>query len=147
MLTGKTFFLLFCSTKNISENSCILAYICMCSVMFQKLAENGRQYEAETKAHIQKYAEAGLRTLVIAYRELDEEVYKRWEEEFAKAKTSVSEDREALVERTAEKIERGLILLGATAVEDKLQKGVSVIYKTYFLNWNLFHFFIFIFYI
>lgn len=115
--------------------------------MFQKLAENGRQYEAETKAHIQKYAEAGLRTLVIAYRELDEEVYKRWEEEFAKAKTSVSEDREALVERTAEKIERGLILLGATAVEDKLQKGVSVIYKTYFLNWNLFHFFIFIFYI
>lgn len=92
--------------------------------MFERLAEDGRQFEAQTKEHIKKYAEAGLRTLVIAYRELGEEEYRRWEEEFVKAKTSVSENRDALVDETADKIERNLILLGATAVEDKLQKGV-----------------------
>ncbi|GMN42516.1 hypothetical protein TIFTF001_011718 [Ficus carica] len=94
------------------------------SVMFERLAEEGRQFEAQTKEHIKKYAEAGLRTLVIAYRELGEEEYRRWEEEFVKAKTSVSENRDALVDEAADKIERNLILLGATAVEDKLQKGV-----------------------
>lgn len=91
--------------------------------MFERLAKDG-QFEAQTKDHINKYAEAGLRTLVVAYRELDEEVYKKWEEEFVKAKASVSEDRDALVDAAADKIERDLILLGATAVEDKLQKGV-----------------------
>lgn len=85
-------------------------------------------FEAQTKDHINKYAEAGLRTLVIAYRELSEDEYKKWEEEFLKAKTSVSVDRDALVDAAADKIERDLILLGATAVEDKLQKGVSIKY-------------------
>lgn len=94
--------------------------------MFERVAENGRQFEAQTKEHINKYAEAGLRTLVIAYRELAEEEYKKWEEEFVKVKTSVSEDRDALVDAAADNIERDLILLGATAVEDKLQKGVII---------------------
>ncbi|KAL0351013.1 UNVERIFIED_CONTAM: putative phospholipid-transporting ATPase 8 [Sesamum radiatum] len=61
---------------------------------------------------------------VAAYRELSEEEFKSWEEEFLEAQTSVSADRDALVDAAADKIERDLILLGATAVEDKLQKGV-----------------------
>lgn len=48
------------------------------------------------------------------------------EKEFIKAKTSVSVERDDLIDAAAEKIERNLILLGATAVEDKLQKGVSI---------------------
>ncbi|KAL1187729.1 putative phospholipid-transporting ATPase 8 [Cardamine amara subsp. amara] len=95
------------------------------SVMFERLAKHGRQNEKETKEHIKKYAEAGLRTLVITYRELDEDEYRIWEEEFLKAKTLVSEDRDALIDAAANKIEKDLILLGSTAVEDKLQKGVS----------------------
>ncbi|XP_021733270.1 probable phospholipid-transporting ATPase 8 isoform X2 [Chenopodium quinoa] len=94
------------------------------SVMFERLSEEGRQFEAEVKAHIKKYAEAGLRTLVVAYRELNEEEFAKWEEEFQNAKTSVSADRDALVDAAADKIEKQLILLGATALEDKLQKGV-----------------------
>lgn len=94
------------------------------SVMFERLSEEGRTFEAETRAHIKKYAEAGLRTLVVAYRELNEHEYRDWEEEFVKAKTSVTADRDALVDAAADKIEKHLILLGATAVEDKLQKGV-----------------------
>ncbi|KAF7819576.1 putative phospholipid-transporting ATPase 8 isoform X1 [Senna tora] len=95
------------------------------SVMFERLSQDGRQFEAETKEHIKRYAEAGLRTLIVTYRELVEEEYKCWEEEFLKAKTSVAADRDALVDTAADKIERNLILLGATAVEDRLQKGVA----------------------
>ncbi|XP_030953945.1 probable phospholipid-transporting ATPase 8 [Quercus lobata] len=94
------------------------------SVMFQRLSKNGRQFESWTKDHIKKYAEAGLRTMIIAYCELGEEEYKSWDVEFSKAKTSVTTERDVSVDELADKIERDLILLGATAVEDKLQKGV-----------------------
>lgn len=93
------------------------------SVMFERLGKD-QPFKDQTKNHINKYAEAGLCTLVIVYRPLDGEEYKTWEEEFLKAKTSVSLDRDDLVDAAAEKIEQGLILLGATTVEDKLQKGV-----------------------
>ncbi|KAL9251249.1 putative phospholipid-transporting ATPase 8 [Drosera capensis] len=94
------------------------------SVMFERLSETGRRFEAETKECIRRYAEAGLRTLVVAYRELSHEEYKHWEVEFTEASNSVTADRNALVDSVANKIEKDLILLGATAVEDKLQKGV-----------------------
>lgn len=95
--------------------------------MFERLCKESQPFEEETKNHINKYAEAGLRTLVIAYRVLEEEEYKKWEKEFIKAKTSVSVERDDLIDAAAEKIERNLILLGATAVEDKLQKGVKAL--------------------
>ncbi|KAL5540604.1 hypothetical protein UlMin_043179 [Ulmus minor] len=106
------------------ENQLLLLCKGADSVMFESLAENGREFEAQTRDHINKYAEAGLRTLVIAYRELDQAEYKKWEEEFSRFKTSLSEDRAALMDAAAKQIERDLSLLGATAVEDKLQKGV-----------------------
>ncbi|KAM1938152.1 hypothetical protein FF1_015782 [Malus domestica] len=94
------------------------------SVMFERLANNGREFEDKTREHINEYADAGLRTLVLAYRELDEEEYDEFNKEFTEAKTLVSSDQEEIVEEVSEKIERDLILLGATAVEDKLQNGV-----------------------
>ncbi|KAJ7978815.1 Phospholipid-transporting ATPase [Quillaja saponaria] len=94
------------------------------SVMFERLAKNGREFEEQTKQHINEYADAGLRTLILAYRELDEEEYNQFNKEFMEAKNSVSADREEIVEEVAENIEKDLILLGATAVEDKLQNGV-----------------------
>lgn len=95
------------------------------SVMFERLSKEGRGSEDATKDHVKMYAEAGLRTLVIAYRELSEDEFKSWEKEFLKAQTSVTAERDELVDAAADKIERELILLGATAVEDKLQRGVS----------------------
>ncbi|XP_057482222.1 probable phospholipid-transporting ATPase 8 [Actinidia eriantha] len=106
------------------ENQLLLLCKGADSVMFERLSEKEQLFEAETKEHIKKYAEAGLRTLVVAYREIGEEEYRHWEEEFLMAKTSISEDRDELVDAAADRIEGDLILLGATAVEDKLQKGV-----------------------
>lgn len=94
------------------------------SVMFDRLAKDGRQFEENTKEHVNEYADAGLRTLILAYRELAEEEYKEFNEKFIEAKNSVSADRDDLIDEVTEGIEKDLILLGATAVEDKLQKGV-----------------------
>ncbi|CAL0315296.1 unnamed protein product [Lupinus luteus] len=94
------------------------------SVMFERLAKNGREFEEKTLEHVHEYADAGLRTLILAYRELNEKEFKEFHNKISEAKNSVSEDRETLVEEVSDKIERDLILLGATAVEDKLQNGV-----------------------
>ncbi|XP_048228704.1 putative phospholipid-transporting ATPase 9 [Ricinus communis] len=94
------------------------------SVMFERLALNGKEFEEKTREHVNEYADAGLRTLLLAYRELDEEEYKDFNRKFTEAKNSVSADREAMLEELSERMERNLILLGATAVEDKLQEGV-----------------------
>ncbi|KAM4106762.1 hypothetical protein ACB094_04G089800 [Castanea mollissima] len=94
------------------------------SVIFERLTKNGREFEEQTREHVNEYANAGLRTLLFAYRELDEEEYNKFNEEFTEAKNSVSADRDEMMEEVAEKIEKDLVLLGATAVEDKLQNGV-----------------------
>uniref|UniRef100_A0A8R7V2U1 Phospholipid-transporting ATPase n=1 Tax=Triticum urartu TaxID=4572 RepID=A0A8R7V2U1_TRIUA len=94
------------------------------SVMFTRLAPDGRKFEEETKRHINEYSDSGLRTLVLAYRVLDEKEYENFAEKFRTAKISGSADRDEQIGEAADSIERDLILLGATAVEDKLQKGV-----------------------
>ncbi|KAE8736256.1 putative phospholipid-transporting ATPase 9 [Hibiscus syriacus] len=94
------------------------------SVMFEMLAKSGRDFEEETREHMNEYANAGLRTLVLAYCELSENEYKVFNEKFTEAKNSVSADRETLIDEVADTVERDLILLGSTAVEDKLQNGV-----------------------
>jgi phospholipid-translocating ATPase len=93
--------------------------------MFERLAINGREFEEKTLEHVSEYADAGLRTLILAYRELDEEEYNEFDKKLSEAKITVTMDHESLIEEISEKIERNLILLGATAVEDKLQNGVT----------------------
>ncbi|KAL2243223.1 probable phospholipid-transporting ATPase 4 isoform X3 [Sesamum indicum] len=94
------------------------------SIIFDRLSSNGRTYEEATTKHLNDYGEAGLRTLALAYKKLDEAEYSAWNDEFMKAKTSFGADREANLERVSDMMERELILVGATAVEDKLQEGV-----------------------
>jgi phospholipid-translocating ATPase len=95
------------------------------SIIFERLSKNGRTFEVDTTRHLNEYGEAGLRTLALSYRVLEESEYSAWNAEFIKAKTSIGADREAQLERVAELMEKDLILVGATAVEDKLQRGVS----------------------
>ncbi|XP_052183289.1 probable phospholipid-transporting ATPase 4 isoform X2 [Diospyros lotus] len=94
------------------------------SIIFDRLSKNGKVFLEATTKHLNDYGEAGLRTLALSYRKLQEEEYSAWNNEFLKAKTSIGGDREAMLEKVSDMIERDLILVGATAVEDKLQKGV-----------------------
>ncbi|KAK9131235.1 hypothetical protein Sjap_011722 [Stephania japonica] len=94
------------------------------SIILDRLSKNGRMYEEETTKHLNEYGESGLRTLALAYRKLEESEYHAWNKDFQKAKTTIGAEREAMLERMSDMMEKDLILVGATAVEDKLQRGV-----------------------
>lgn len=73
--------------------------------------------------HIDDFASEGLRTLLYAYKFIDEQEYNTWKKVYHDASTSLV-DRQELVEKAGELIEQDFNLAGATAIEDKLQKGV-----------------------
>lgn len=110
----------------------------LCSIIFDRLARNGRMYEEVTTKHLNEYGEVGLRTLALAYKKLEEDKYAAWNEEFVRAKTAIGGDREGMLERLADMMEKDFTLVGATAVEDKLQTGVRLIYL-FFLSLSLSH--------
>lgn len=99
----------------------------MHSIIYDRLGRNGKMYWNATKAHLAKYGDAGLRTLALSYRKLEEAEYEQWNATFTKAKTTIGADRDELLDKASDLIEKDLILVGATAVEDKLQQGVSFI--------------------
>ncbi|ODV92113.1 hypothetical protein CANCADRAFT_22881 [Tortispora caseinolytica NRRL Y-17796] len=92
------------------------------TVIFERLAENSPHVTATTK-HLEEFAVEGLRTLCIAYRDIPEDEYQRWAAVYDEAATAMT-DRQEKLEAAAELIEKDLCLLGATAIEDKLQDGV-----------------------
>ncbi|EHB09968.1 Putative phospholipid-transporting ATPase FetA [Heterocephalus glaber] len=71
----------------------------------------------------QDFATKGLCTLMVAYRELDTTFFQTWSHKHSSACLSL-EDRENKLSVIYEKIEKDLMLLGATAIEDKLQDAV-----------------------
>ncbi|KAJ3676612.1 hypothetical protein LUZ60_004024 [Juncus effusus] len=77
-----------------------------------------------TELHLHRYSSLGLRTLVIASRLLTHSDLATWRSEFLHTSTSLF-NRGNLLKNLANKIENNLILLGASGIEDRLQKGVS----------------------
>ncbi|OQD73157.1 hypothetical protein PENDEC_c016G03496 [Penicillium decumbens] len=73
--------------------------------------------------HLNDFATDGLRTLLYGHRFLDEATYSSWRAAYHEASTSIV-DRQQKMEQVGEEIEQELELTGATAIEDKLQKGV-----------------------
>ncbi|KAJ3043978.1 hypothetical protein HDV00_003505 [Rhizophlyctis rosea] len=93
------------------------------TVILERLAPTGNPYVDATCIHLEEYASEGLRTLCLAYREIPESEFQTWKQTFDKASTQISGRQDAL-DAAAELIEKDLMLLGATAIEDKLQDGV-----------------------
>ncbi|PIA38539.1 hypothetical protein AQUCO_02700029v1 [Aquilegia coerulea] len=76
-----------------------------------------------TQGYLTEYALLGLRTLVVASRDLTDLELEEWQCSYEEASTSLT-DRSAKLRHTAALIECNLNLLGATGIEDKLQEGV-----------------------
>lgn len=76
-----------------------------------------------TQSHLKEYSSQGLRTLVVAARDLTDAELEMWQRSYEDASTSLT-DRVVKLRETAASIECNLKLLGATAIEDKLQDGV-----------------------
>ncbi|KAK1283614.1 Phospholipid-transporting ATPase 1 [Acorus calamus] len=78
---------------------------------------------SETEKHLTDYSSQGLRTLVVASRDLSDTEFEEWQLRYEDASTSLT-DRSTKLRQTAALIECKLNLLGATGIEDKLQDGV-----------------------
>ncbi|XP_030605028.1 phospholipid-transporting ATPase ID [Archocentrus centrarchus] len=93
------------------------------TVLLERLHPCNQELMSITSDHLNEYAADGLRTLALAYRDLSEDEWEAWSEShrFADKATNCREDRLAAA---YEEIEQNMMLLGATAIEDKLQEGV-----------------------
>ena len=101
------------------------------NVIFERLRD-GQDPEvvAKTTQHLSAYADDGLRTLAIATATIPKDRYNAWKNKFSEV--LLDEDEE--IKRKAQlpnkiddvmaEIETELDLIGATAIEDKLQNGV-----------------------
>ncbi|KAL4308500.1 hypothetical protein GQ457_01G045260 [Hibiscus cannabinus] len=76
-----------------------------------------------TEAHLHSYSSIGLRTLVIGMRELSTSEFEEWHSAFEVASTALM-GRASLLRKVASNVESNLCILGASAIEDKLQEGV-----------------------
>ncbi|XP_077724457.1 phospholipid-transporting ATPase IB-like isoform X2 [Canis aureus] len=92
------------------------------TVIYERLSEDSL-FMKETLTHLEHFAKGGLRTLCVAYTDLTEEEYQQWLTEYKKA-SSVIQDRMQSLEECYDKIEKKFLLLGATAIEDRLQARV-----------------------
>ncbi|KRY77044.1 putative phospholipid-transporting ATPase IA [Trichinella pseudospiralis] len=92
------------------------------SVIYERLASS-QLYSDITLDHLKEFAASGYRTLCFARADINEEFYVEWNKKFCEASVALQE-REKKLEAVAELIEKDLKLLGATAIEDKLQEGV-----------------------
>ncbi|XP_070822496.1 phospholipid-transporting ATPase ID [Chaetodon trifascialis] len=93
------------------------------TVLLERLHPCNQELMNITSDHLNEYAADGLRTLALAYRDLSEDEWEAWSESHrcADKATNCREDRLAAA---YEEIEQDMMLLGATAIEDKLQEGV-----------------------
>lgn len=91
---------------------------------------HNEELKKETLKHLEVFGDDGLRTLTIAHRKIDEKEYFRWQERFKIASASLEEiekrknEQPNQIDELMSEIEQNLELLGATAIEDKLQDRV-----------------------
>ncbi|RUS31967.1 HAD-like domain-containing protein [Jimgerdemannia flammicorona] len=103
------------------------------SVIYERLAKDcggsaelcasQKRIKEATLAHLEAFANEGLRTLCVAHRFVDEREYADWSVRYQEASSSIS-NRDEKIEEVCEEIEQNLMLIGGTAIEDRLQEGV-----------------------
>nr|XP_020146062.1 phospholipid-transporting ATPase IB-like isoform X2 [Microcebus murinus] len=92
------------------------------TVIYERLSASSL-FVKETLSHLEYFASDGLRTLCIAYTDLTEKEYKQWLEKYKKASITLH-NRIQRMEECYDIIEKEFLLLGATAIEDRLQEHV-----------------------
>ncbi|XP_072920842.1 phospholipid-transporting ATPase IA isoform X3 [Hemitrygon akajei] len=98
------------------------------TVIYERLSESSR-YKDITLKHLEQFATEGLRTLCFAVAEISEMMYQDWLEIYQRASTAL-QNRILKLEESYELIEKNLQLLGATAIEDRLQDKVPETIET-----------------
>uniref|UniRef100_A0A8C5CE30 Phospholipid-transporting ATPase n=1 Tax=Gadus morhua TaxID=8049 RepID=A0A8C5CE30_GADMO len=93
------------------------------TIVYERLHPSCLKLKDTTTSHLNEYAGDGLRTLALAYKDLDDDYMEDWRRRHHEANIAM-DGKEERLDELYEEIEKDLMLLGATAVEDKLQDGV-----------------------
>jgi phospholipid-translocating ATPase len=98
------------------------------NVIYERIID-GRLNEG-TMDHLNEFAIAGLRTLCFARRNISKEYWTQWSLQYQEAKKKIGEERSLIMGALEDEIEQEMELLGATAIEDRLQEGVPECIET-----------------
>lgn len=98
------------------------------SVIKERVSLNKEQISV-TDDHLHQFAKNGLRTLSIAFKELSSHDYSNFVKEYELAIDNY--DKENLLPKVFDSIENNLYLLGATAIDDKLQDNVGACLESF----------------
>ncbi|CAD8170934.1 unnamed protein product [Paramecium octaurelia] len=99
-------------------DSVLLDYVRLSS---EELAKN--EYH-QLVQRLEEYGKIGLRTLVLSKRKLEKQEYQEWHKRYQQA-TQLIENREEKMQVLQDELEKNYEILGATAIEDKLQQDVA----------------------
>ena len=95
-------------------------------VVFDRIDNNVNVEEIlHIAVYLKHFSKEGLRTLLIAKREIDKNVYEQWNKRYLEALKDINE-KEKKVEQLQEEIEMKMVLIGATGIEDDLQDEVGL---------------------
>ena len=95
---------------------------CEISKRLSKKSLENENYEIISKGLIE-FSKKGFRTLMVAYRRINEEDYDSWVNRLHEDELNI-QNKQKMIERLYDIIETNLILIGGTVVEDKLQDKV-----------------------
>uniref|UniRef100_A0A913I3D3 Phospholipid-transporting ATPase n=1 Tax=Strongyloides stercoralis TaxID=6248 RepID=A0A913I3D3_STRER len=94
------------------------------TIILKRISPNTPRLLIEaTSQHLDQFASSGLRTLCVAYKELSDDICYEWLGRL-KIAASALENRDEKVGKLYDELEVNLTLIGATAIEDKLQEHV-----------------------
>jgi magnesium-transporting ATPase (P-type) len=112
-----------------ADSSMLLSGVCEGLDLVEQIDSSNLSDNSEVKSllglqsHLGEFASEGLRTLVLGIKILSDEETEAWLSKFKDASTSI-EDRDKKLTAVAYEIEKNLHIVGATAIEDRLQDGV-----------------------
>ena len=94
------------------------------NAMFAAAAPTNHMHVDPMRAKLDDFARQGLRTLVFGVRVFEESEFTEWRDNHYAPALAALQDREGKLKEASHAAESLLTIIGATAIEDKLQVGV-----------------------
>ncbi|XP_049643871.1 phospholipid-transporting ATPase IK [Suncus etruscus] len=92
------------------------------TIIFERLQKKGTM-EKVTEEMLESFAQKTLRTLCVAFKNVDEDTFQDWNRRHQQA-SILLKNRAQVLQQLYDELEQNLQLLGVTAIEDKLQDEV-----------------------
>ena len=95
------------------------------TMILNLLEDRDTKLVKDTNTHVTACAHLGLRTLLVASRQLDSDEINAWEKKFLENKSLPVAEMDDAQQQLGESLECNMQILGGTAIEDKLQEEVG----------------------